>query len=38
MGLPGLRDKSAEADLAQQRRAAKEARQEKEAAREAAWE
>ena len=38
LGLPGLRDKGAEADLALQRRAAKEARQEKEAAREAAWE
>ena len=38
LGLPGLRDKGAEAELAQQRREAKEARQEKEAARVAAWE
>jgi len=37
LGIPGLRDKEAEAELGKHRQAARQARKDKEAAKEAAW-
>ena len=38
LGMPSLRDKRAEAELAQHKRASRQMKADKEAAREAAWE